>query len=254
VVASFDDARALDTAFTGAKTLLLLTPPHARATEWGSAAVAAAKKAGISRIVRISAILASANGPSDNSRQHGRTDDEVRRSGIASVILRPHFFMQNLLADVDSLRSKGTLYAAAGDASLGMIDARDIADVARRTLLDSAWDGTSQDLTGPASISFHEIVRTLSRLLGREIRYVPITPAALAQSIREMGIGEWFAQVSHDYLQAYSDGWGDFTTDSVREISGQPARSFAQFAEGVLIPALKATHADAETPVTRAPS
>lgn len=137
--------------------------------------------------MRISAILAGSDGPSDNNRQHGRTDDELRHAGIASVILRPHFFMQNLLADVASLRSDGVIYAAAGDARLGMIDTRDIADVATKALLDPSWDGNTYDLTGPDSISFHDIARQLSELVGREIRYVPMSPDRLAQSIRDVG-------------------------------------------------------------------
>ncbi len=238
VIASFEDAISLDKAFAGVETLLFLTPPHERASTWASAGLAAAKRAGVKRIVRISALLAGADGPSDNNRQHGRTDDELRASGIASVILRPHFFMQNLLADVPSLQAQDTLYAAAGNAKLSMIDTRDIADVARSALLSPAWDGNTYDLTGPASVSFHEIAEELSEQLGREIRYMPVSPEALAQSIRDMGLDEWFAQGYHDYLEAYSRGWGDFTTDAVQAISGKQARTFRQFAREMLVPEL----------------
>lgn len=241
VVASFEDPRSLDEAFSDVQTLLLLTPPHQHAAAWASAGIAAAKRAGVRRIVRISALLAGPDGPSDNNRQHGRTDDEVRASGIANVILRPHFFMQNLLADVATLRSEGALHAAAGDAGLGMIDTRDIADVATRALLSSAWDGQTYDLTGPASISFHEIAQELSEQLGRKITYVPVSPEALAQSIRDLGLAEWFAQGYHDYLLAYSRGWGDFTTDAVQAISGKQARTFRQFAKEILVPELSET-------------
>jgi len=225
-VASFDDPRSLELALQGVETVLLLTPPHPRA---------------------ISAILAGPNGPSDNNRQHGRTDDEIRRSGIAYVILRPHFFMQNLLADIDTLKSENVLQAAAGTAKLGMIDVRDIADVAKCALIDARWDGNAYDLTGPASISFEEIVHELSDLLRRPIHYAPITPKELAQKVREMGLDEWSAQSFHDYLQAYGEGWGDFTTDAVETISGHRARSFSQFAEEVFLPALSRLESAAST-------
>jgi uncharacterized protein YbjT (DUF2867 family) len=246
-VASFDDPRSLELALQGVETVLLLTPPHPRAAEWASTCIALAKETGIKRIVRISAILAGPNGPSDNNRQHGRTDDEIRRSGIAYVILRPHFFMQNLLADIDTLKSENVLQAAAGTAKLGMIDVRDIADVAKCALIDARWDGNAYDLTGPASISFEEIVHELSDLLRRPINYVPITPKELAQKVREMGLDEWSAQSFHDYLQAYGEGWGDFTTDAVETISGHRARSFSQFAEEVFLPALSRLESAAST-------
>lgn len=238
VIASFEDTTSLDKAFAGVETLLFVTPPHERASAWASAGLAAAKQAGVKRIVRISALLAGADGPSDNNRQHGRTDDELRASGIPSVILRPHFFMQNLLADVPTLRAQNILYAAAGNARLSMIDTRDIADVAKCALLSSVWDGNTYDLTGPTSISFHEIAGELSEQLGREIRYVPVSPEALAQSIRDLGLDEWFAQGYHDYLLAYSRGWGDFTTNAVQAISGKQARTFGQFAKEILVPEL----------------
>ncbi|MBB6487090.1 SDR family oxidoreductase [Rhizobium lusitanum] len=241
VIASFEDAESLDKAFAGVETLLFVTPPHEQAAAWASAGLAAAKRAGIKRIVRISALLAGSDGPSDNNRQHGGTDDELRVCGIPSVILRPHFFMQNLLADVPTLKAQDTLYAAAGNAKLSMIDTRDIADVARCALLSSAWDGNTYDLTGPTSVSFHEIAEELSEQLGREIKYRPVSPEALAQSIRDMGLGEWFAQGFHDYLLAYSRGWGDFTTNAVQAILGKQARTFRQFAKEVLVPELSET-------------
>jgi uncharacterized protein YbjT (DUF2867 family) len=105
-------------------------------------------------------------------------------------------------------------------------------------LLDPSWDGNTYDLTGPDSISFHDIARQLSELVGREIRYVPMSPDRLAQSIRDVGLDEWYAQGYHDYLRAYSEGWGDFTTDAVAAISGKPARSFKAFASDVLVRAL----------------
>ncbi|WP_159587548.1 hypothetical protein [Chelativorans xinjiangense] len=135
--------------------------------------------------------------------------------------------MQNLLADVPTLKAQDTPYAAAGNARLGMIDTRDIADVAMCALLSSAWDGNTYDLTGPASVSFHEIAQELSE--------------AIAQSVRDMGLGEWFAQGSHEYLLAYSRGWGDFTTDAVQAISGKQARTIRQLTNEVLVPALTET-------------
>jgi uncharacterized protein YbjT (DUF2867 family) len=239
IVAAYDDAGSLDQAFAGITTLLLLTPPHERAAEWASAGIAAAKKAGVRRVVRISAVLAGPDGPSDNNRQHGQTDAEIRQSGISSVILRPHFFMQNLLADIESLQREGALCSAAGDGKLGMIDVRDIAVAAKQALTQTRWDGQTFDLTGPTAISFHEIAAELSRLLDRDIQYVPITADALAESVRARGFEEWFAQGYHDYLQAYANGWGDFATDSVREITGTPGRSFRQFAAEVLLPAMR---------------
>jgi len=41
-----------------------------------------------------------------------------------------------------------------------------------------------------------------------------------------------------DYHQADSEGWGDFVTDNVERMAGQPARNIGQFVRAVLAPAL----------------
>lgn len=258
VVAAFDDRVALGRAMRGIDTMLLLTPPHERAAQWASAAIAAAREAGVKRIVRISALLAGPQGPSDNNRQHGRTDDEVRCSGIAYVVLRPHFFMQNLLADVATLQSQGKLYAALGDASLAMIDVRDIADAAKRTLIDPSWDGHTFDLTGPASISMQQVADELSRLSAVSIAYFPVSPAEVARQVLQAGLDAWCAQTFHDYLAAYAKGWGDFTTDAIPRLLDRPARSITQFAQDILVPAMRCTTplgcAEVQTPNSGASS
>lgn len=242
IVGDYTDPASLDRAFAGAETVLLVTPPHARAADWASAGIAAASRGGVKRIVRISAIKAAADGPNDNSRQHARTDDEIRRSGLDFVILRPHFFMENcLFGAAESIASEGVIRSATGHARLGMIDARDIADVAARVLLDPKWDGGTYDLTGPASISFDDVAEVLSVELDRDLRHVPISPEAAADFVRRMGGDEWQAETTRGYFRAYAAGWGDFTTDWVPRISGHAGRSFADFAREVMVPSLKST-------------
>ena len=146
--------------------------------------------------------------------------------------------MQNVFGSAESIMKSGTMFQAMGDGRLGFIDVRDIADVATAVLLDRAWDRGIYELTGPASLSFHDVARELSGALGRDVKYVPITPDQLRETIVKMGWGEWGADVMADYSAAYAKGWGDFTTTFVEKISGHPARSFAQFAREVLAPAL----------------
>jgi uncharacterized protein YbjT (DUF2867 family) len=242
VEGDFADPASLDQAFAGVETVLSVTPPHAQASAFASASIEAAKRAGTKRIVRISAIKAAPDGPNDNSRQHARTDAEIEQSGLDYVILRPHFFMQNCLFGVaESIASGGVVRFAGGSAKLGMIDPRDISDVAVQALIDPRWDGGTYDLTGPASISFHDVARTLSDVLGRKVRYVSIRPEDAGDMVRRAGGNEWQIQATIGYFRAYSSGWGDFVTDCVPQISGHAARSFEDYAREVMVPALGQT-------------
>src|SRR4051812_8079022 len=93
-VGSFEDAASLESAFAGADTLVLITAANEHAAEQTLTAIDAAKRATLRKIVRVSALHADVDGPTDNTRQHGRTEAALRASGRTFVILRPHLFMQ----------------------------------------------------------------------------------------------------------------------------------------------------------------
>ena len=57
------------------------------------------------------------------------------RRGLTATCLRPLFFMQNLAFQVKGMRRDGVLRGAIEDASIAMVDARDIAAVAAVALL-----------------------------------------------------------------------------------------------------------------------
>src|SRR3954451_14273419 len=100
VEGSFDDRDAVSRAFSGADTLALITPAGPHAFEQAARLLAIAKEAGVRKVVRLSAIKAAEDGPTDNTRQHGRTERVIRYSVLTYVILRPNYFMQNLLGNL----------------------------------------------------------------------------------------------------------------------------------------------------------
>src|SRR3954471_2050726 len=236
----FERPETLARALEGVTSVFLVTPPHQDASGMVDRFLAVATKSPTKpRIVRLSAIKGSDQGPTDNTRTHGRADRTIQDSGLPYVILRPNYFIQNVFGSAETIMKSGMMFQGTGDGRLGFIDVRDIADVATAVLLDHAWDRGIYELTGPASISFHDVAKELSAALGREVKYVPVTPEQVRETVLKMGWGEWSAGVLADYSAAYAKGWGDFTTTFVEKISGHPARSVAQFAREVLAPALR---------------
>jgi uncharacterized protein YbjT (DUF2867 family) len=218
----------------------LVTPPHPDASAMVDRFLAAATKSPLQpRIVRLSAIKGSDHGPTDNTRTHGRADRAIQDSGLPYVILRPNYFMQNLFGSAESILAQGMMFQGTGDGRLGFIDVRDIADVATAALLDTQWDRGIYELTGPESISYGDVAKLLGEALGREVKYVPVTPEQVRESIVKKGWGDWAAGIMADYSAAYAKGWGDFTTSFVETIAGHPARSYATFLREVFVPATK---------------
>ena len=114
VAGDLEEPDTLTEAFEGVDILWLLTPASALEPSMGSNAVTAARKAKIGHIVRNSAIKAGHDAPNRNGRLHALVEESVKASGIPWTILRPHYYMQNLLSSANSVASDGVLYMKHG--------------------------------------------------------------------------------------------------------------------------------------------
>jgi uncharacterized protein YbjT (DUF2867 family) len=227
-----DEAESLKAAFDGVDALWLLTAVGPRAPENSMNALWAARQAGVKRVVRMSAIGAAHDAPTRNGRLHALSDAEVQASGLSWTILRPHFFMQNVLGSAASIAAQGAFYWAMGEGKLGMVDVRDIGEMAARILQGDAatHHGKVYTPTGPDSVSFAEVARELSAVLGRDVSYVPVSLDAAREAMLGMGMPAWVVGMMLEYSRAYASGWGDFTTRHVEDITGKKPRPFATFA------------------------
>jgi uncharacterized protein YbjT (DUF2867 family) len=223
--------RSLVGVFDGADAVMLIAPAGARAPQHSSSALWAARQAKVGRVVRLSAVGAAHDAPTINSRLHALSDHEVAVSGLPYTILKPHFFMQNLVFMTrQSILAEGKIYAALGDAKLGMIDTTDVGEVAARVLVDDGHAGKTYTPTGPRSISMHEVAAAFAEALGKPVKYVAIPTAAADQAMAGFGMDELTRTFMTDYLEAYARNWGDLVTEDVPRILGRPARSISEFA------------------------
>jgi len=238
VAGGFADAGSLKSAMAGVDTVVLIAPPGPGCVAQNRAVIEAAKAAGVQKIVRISAIKAAEDGRTENTRLHGQCDTLLRDSGLTYVILRPNYFMQNLLMSVDSIIADGVFYAGMGDGQLAMIDVRDVADSAAAAATTDDFDTQVLELSGPESISFHDVAAVVSEVAERRVAYVAISPDDVKTSMLDMGADTWMADLLREYSAAFGDGWGDLVTDNVERLTGRQARSFSQFATEILLPTL----------------
>jgi uncharacterized protein YbjT (DUF2867 family) len=232
VVGDLDESESLPRAFEGVDELWLLTAPGPRAPENSMNALWAARQAGVKRVVRMSAIGAAHDAPTRNGRLHALSDQEVQASGLRWTLLRPHFFMQNLLGFAAGIERDGNLYFNLGQGRVGLVDVRDIAEVAARVLLDDTGrhDGKIYTPTGPESLSLADVTAELGRATNRAARYVAVPDEAMRSSLLGFGVPPWIAGMTVEYGRAYAAGWGDFTTTHVADVLGRAPRSFGSFA------------------------
>src|SRR5215208_3254781 len=231
VLGDFLKPETLGPALEGVSTVFLLTPIHPEQVPQASNVIQAAKESGNDpRIVRLSVQQASHEAPARNSRQHAQIEYQLISSGLSYTILRPQSFMQNTLMAARTVASEGRIYQPFKDGKLGMIDVRDIGEVAVKVLTEEGHEGKVYTLTGPAAISFYEVAEALSEILGKEVRYVNISLEDAKRAMLNMGLSEWRAEVLVEYAKAHSEGYSNFTSEDVEQLTGHRATSYKEFA------------------------
>jgi hypothetical protein len=105
---------------------------------------------------------------------HHAVEREVMARGFDWTMLRPADFMQHLeTVHRDDIRLHDRISVPAGYGVSAFIDVVDVAAVAAKVLLEPGHASQGYTLTGPAALSFSEIAKTLSDVLGRPIEYQP---------------------------------------------------------------------------------
>lgn len=230
VVGELTDPDSLDAAFDGVAAAFILTRGMENQVEMAGNAVEAAKRAGVGRIVRSSGFLPEPVLETILGRQHHEIEQLVKASGVPYTIIRPTFFMQNIMGAAQAIASDGVLYWAFGDGRAGMIDIRDIVDVAAEVLTSDGHEGATYTLTGPASISMHDVAEAFTKVLGKKIQYIDVPVEAAVQGMVGMGMPQFMADSFGELFHNFADNGADRATDTVEKVTGHEARSIDDFA------------------------
>jgi uncharacterized protein YbjT (DUF2867 family) len=226
-VGDLDQPETIEPAVEGVDKIYLLTWNGPTQEQQAQNVLKAAKRAGNPHIVRHSMW-----GPEQSRiiKQGHQVEEALKSSGLPWTLLKPTFFMQNTMMAAQTIASDGVIYWDMKDGKLGMIDLRDIVDVAVAVLTSSGHEGKSYILTGPAAISFHDVAATFSKVLGKDVKYVSVPGEAALESIVSIGMPEWIAKGYLELFEGFSENFANRATDNVAILTGHPARSFEQFA------------------------
>ena len=230
VEGDFAEPRTLDAAFAGIETLSLLCAFSEAMVELELNAVEAAKRAGIRRIVKMSAIKAAPDAPTTIRRWHGEIEQRIDESGIPRTHLWPNAFMQNFRRFAPLIRERGEFYAPVGDARISLVEIDDVAAVTVAALVEDGHEGETYEITGPAAISYAECAAILSEELGRQVRYVSVSDEDARAALVEAGIGPKAALALVEIDGLFRTGFGAPVTDVVERVTGRAPRDFRTFA------------------------
>jgi uncharacterized protein YbjT (DUF2867 family) len=226
VTGDLDEPATILPAVKNVDKIYLLTWNGETQLQQAENVINAAKYEGVPYIVRHSMW-----GPAKSRivKQGYKIDEIIKSSGIQWTILKPTFYMQNTMMAAQTIASDGVIYWDMKDGKLGMIDVRDIADSAFAVITGEGHEKKSYILTGPEAIFFHDVAKTFSKILDKEVKYVNVPGEASLQSMTGMGMPEWIAKGYVELSEGFSENFANSTTKNVEILTGHPARSFEQF-------------------------
>ena len=117
-----------------------------------------------------------------------------------------------------SIKNGGQIYWDWADGKAGMIDVRDVAESAFGALTGKAEIGKEYILTGPKSISMHDVAASFTEVLDKEINYVAVPHEASKESMMGMGFPEFIVDGYVELSQGFAKGFAILPQETLKHL------------------------------------
>jgi len=216
-VGDLADTDAMARAFTGAEAVFVLIPPNFAApdhrayqNEVGESLANAIKEAGVKNVVNLSSV--GAHLPENVGVIKGLFDQEQRLNtleGVNVLHLRPAFFMENHLLQIDMIKGNGIMGSPVKpDIPIFQIATADIADYAAERLVHLDFSGkTVRELLGPEEMTMDEATQVLGKAIGKEdLKFVRFSYEDAHRGMTGMGISEDVVSEMMELYRSFNEG------------------------------------------------
>ena len=189
--AAFDyaDPRTDGVLEAGDTLLLVSTDVPGGRVDLHRAAIEAAAKAGVARIVYTSAARAD-DTPLVLAPDHVATEELVRASGVPYTLLRNNWYTENYAPTLEQARETGEVVSSAGDGRVASATRADYAAATAAVLTTDGHAGAAYELGGDAAWDLAEFAATASAVLGREVAYRRVSPQEHLAVLAGAGLDE----------------------------------------------------------------
>lgn len=219
--ADFTDPSTLDEAFADAEALLLVsTTTVAERFDNARNAIDAAARAGVSRIVYTSIVNAS-TARMTLADAHRRTEDHLRASGSAFVILRNGWYLENYTDQLPIITQYKALLGSAHDGLVSAASRRDYAAAAAAVLTQDGHLGATYELGG-APFTLTELAGTISDVLGTPVAYQDMSVADYTAALTAAGLPPEMAAAVADADAGLARGELFTASDDLAKLIGRP--------------------------------
>lgn len=213
-------------ALAGTERLFLIRPPQiSNVNKTFKPFLQQAKAAGVGQVVFLS-LLGAQNNP---VVPHRKIEDLILGLELPYVFLRAGFFMQNLsTTHAEDIRA-GDIFIPAGQGKTSFVDARDLASVAVKALLEN-HQNQAYDLTGSEALTYSEVAEIMTRILGRTITYSNPSNYRFGKIMRERGNPLAYVLVMEALYTLTKLGQAGLVSNTFEKLMGRKPITMEQFA------------------------
>jgi NAD(P)H dehydrogenase (quinone) len=223
-VADYADADACEKALAGVDVFFMVSASEAedRVAQHLNI-IGAAAKAGVKHIVYTSFVGAGPDATFTLARDHGRTEDAIRASGMAFTILRNNFYLDVLPLFADE---SGVIRGPAGEGRVAAVARADVADVAIAVLRKPELQaGRTLELTGGEALTFAEVASRASVILEKPMTFVNETVEEAHASRAHYNAPAWQMDAWVSTYTAIAAGELEVVNGTVLMLTGHPPRT-----------------------------
>ena len=229
VIGSIENTEVVNQSMQGVKTVLVLLPNSESQLALEKQLVDSAKQAGVERIVKMSSIEATPDATSPIPKLHLESEEYIKQSGLAWTMIKPNFYMQNLLASAGTIKEQGKIFLPMGEGKTGMIDTTDVGTVIAKVLSEDGHESMNHEITGPEILSFYEVAEIFSKALGKQVDYVDVPMDAYKETLGQFLTNQWHLDAVIDLFKGIAEGGIEDKTNTFNELTGETPKSLSQF-------------------------
>lgn len=236
VQGDFLDIDSLRRALKGVKRAFFCYPFRDHLPKAAAYFAKAAKEKNVEIVVEMSQMGAQEDTPSPATQNHVITENIFDWANVGAVHIRPGLFAWNYLGfAAPTVASHQKFYYPKSEANYTIIHPKDIGEVVAEILSDDKKEkhiGKRYDLTGSKTYSASDVAQSISKVINKNIEYVPVTVDQWIDAIKvHPTINPFLVKHLREFSSEVSDGRFNRTTNVVKNITGHEPRSFEEYIE-----------------------
>ena len=192
----------------------------------------AAKVAGVSHIIYLSFYNASKNSIFTLGRDHYATEEYIKENGFKYTFLRDNFYADFF---VDLCREYGEIKGPAENGKVSAVVRSDVSEVVAKILENPGkCENQTLNMTGPEELSMDEIVKTVSKYFGKEIKYIEETVEEAYESRKIWKAEQWEYDSWVSTYTAIAENEQSGISNDIEKVLGRKATSLAEYLKKIV--------------------